>query len=136
MPLRIKLSQLRRRNSPVFWIFLLCFIFVSCAVSFSQNDGNETLTLTTYLPSPNAVFNQLEAKTKLVVGDITHSNTAENHIATINDVTDDQLFVENSVIFGNQTSSPASPKAGQIYFNNTSKTLEFNNGTGWQKLGP
>jgi hypothetical protein len=128
------LDQKKSSNS-ILCIFSVCFIFLFFAVALSHADTSESLTIITYYPSPNAVFNYLEARGKLVVGDITHSNTAQNHIDSIDDLDTGKLFVENSAIFGEQTVSPAPSHPGQVYFNGTSKKIEFYNGS-WQHLGP
>ena len=121
----------------VFWALLLVFI---PTLTFPQTNQTESMSFATYFPSPNAVFNKMEVRAKLVVGNISDSNTAANGISTLNDIQKDQVFVANSIILGWQSSAPSPAYEGQIFFNNTSnpKRLEVFNGTGggWQKLGP
>jgi hypothetical protein len=92
----------------------------------------ESTTITTYYPSPNAIFNDMEVKTRAIVGDIANSHSAT--ITNVSDIQSGQIWVEDSTIFNTLPSNPTTPLAGQVFFNNTSKTLEFYNGT-WQKLG-
>ncbi|MCX5707718.1 MAG: hypothetical protein NTY14_01850 [Candidatus Omnitrophica bacterium] len=119
----------------VFGVLLLVFI---PALAFSQTNKTESLSFTTYFPSPDAVFTRMEVRNKLIVGNISDSHTSG--ITSINDITKDQVFVADSIILGSQTTQPSIPRDGQLYFNNSTapggKTLEFYNGTGtWQKLG-
>lgn len=118
------------------FVFLAFFLVFIPSLSFPQTNQTESLTVTTYFPSPNAVFHRMVVKKNLIVGNISDSNTAENGIDDINDIQQDQVFVTNSIILGSQYSDPTSPREGEIFFNNTSKNLEVRNNTEWQKLGP
>ena len=114
------------------FVFLALFLVFIPTLTFPQTNQTESLSVTTYFPSPNAVFNKMEVRGKLVVGNITDSHT--NGITSINDLKQDQVFVTDRIILGWQTSEPNPPHEGQIFYNNTSAKLEFYNGT-WQKIG-
>jgi hypothetical protein len=118
------------------FVFLVLFLIFTPSITFPQTNQTESLTVTTYFPSPNAVFQKMEVKRNLVVGNISDSNFAENKIDDISDIPGDQIFVTDSIILGPQTSPQAPFRNGQIYFNNSTgaKKLEFYNGT-WSKLG-
>jgi hypothetical protein len=116
-------------------VFAALFLVFIPTLTFPQTNQTESMSFTTYFPSPNAVFNKMEVRAKLVVGNITDSHTSG--ITSINDLQKDQVFVTDSIILGWQSSAPSPAYEGQIFFNNTSspKRLEVNNGT-WQKIGP
>jgi hypothetical protein len=118
-----------------FILGILLFILFP-ALTFSQTNTTESLSFTTYFPSPNAVFDKMEVRSKLVVGNITDSNSAVNGIAVIGDLKKDQVFVTDSIILGSQTLEPTPAIDGQIFFNNSTgvQKLEFYNGS-WQQLG-
>jgi hypothetical protein len=114
-------------------LFILCVFFTF----LPQIIKAESLEFATYYPSPNGVFDRIEVKGQLIVGNITDSNTPG--ITSINDVQQDQVYVTDRLIFGLQPAEPglAISRPGQIFFNNATgvKKLEFFNGT-WWRLGP
>lgn len=94
-----------------------------------ENLTNSSIIISTYFPSPNAAFNVMEAKNRTAVGDITMSG--DPAIDTIDELQDGQIYVGDSIILGNRTTPPANPVEGMIFYNNTSKQLQFYNGTSW-----
>ncbi len=128
-------KKLFRNSSRLSLILCLAILTLSFStdLSFSQSNQHESLTISTYYPSPNAVFNSMEVRGKIIVGNITDSHTAG--ISTLNDIKQDQVYVTESLILGNQAIEPdPSTSIGQLFFNGTAGKLEFNHGT-WHKLG-
>jgi hypothetical protein len=116
-------------------IFAFCALSAILILTFtflSQTAKAESLEISTYYPSPNGVFDRMEVKGKLIVGNITDSNTPG--ITSINDVQNSQVYLTDSLILGLQPSGPNSPKEGQIFYNSTTKTMECYEGA-WQQIG-
>jgi hypothetical protein len=115
--------------------FATLFLILIPTLTFSQSEKKESLTVTTYFPSPEAVFSRMEVRSKLLVGNVSDSHISS--ITSINDLQQGQVFVTNSTILGSLTSDPGSAQPGQIFYNNTTtgvKRVEFYNGN-WISLG-
>ena len=116
----------------IFIVFILSLVLLIPAISQAQSNYSETLTITTYYPSPYGVYRNLEVKRGLAVGDITQSS-----LGSMDNLTSGQLYINNSVILNTLSTTPAntSGKAGQvIYVNNTTsgeRMLKFHDGMKW-----
>ena len=111
---------------------MIIFILTSFSLTFAQSNYSETLTITTYYPSPYGVYRNLEVKSGLAVGDIT-----QGPLNSMDNLTSGQLYINNSLVLNSLpgTPVPAFSKAGQvIYVNNTisgERMLKFYNDTAW-----
>ncbi len=97
-------------------------ILTLSAVSFAQSNYTESLTITTYYPAPHGVYNMMRAS-KMVVGST----------GPVEDFAD----FDGALRFKPVTTPPeaASQPVGTMYFDDTSKTLKYYNGTGdWQPI--
>jgi hypothetical protein len=119
-------------------IILLSILFFSltCGIALAQpinqTDWN-TFTITTYYPSPHGVYNRMEVKKALSVGNFTGAPSGLDSVLNLDA---GQFFVGESMILKSQASSnPPDGIAGQlIYVNNTTnkeRMLKFHNGTQW-----
>jgi len=108
-------------------------LFAAASPAIAQeNLANSSITISTYYPSPNAAFNVMEARNRAAVGDITASGNTD--LDTMEELGDGQIYVGDSIILGNRTTPPAHPVDGMIFYNATSKRLQFYNGT-WVSTG-
>ena len=112
---------------------ILFFLALSVTtICFAQSSQTESLTITTYFPSPEGVFNKLEVHSGLVVGNISNSYLG---YTSISDLSNGQIYVGDRIILNNQTTQPESPSEGQLFYNTTDNVLEFYNNTSWVKIG-
>jgi hypothetical protein len=92
-----------------------------------QAQHDETLTISTYYPSPYGVYRRLEVKRALAVGGAGFS--------TVNSLSSGQMFVNNSIILNNLTSlpGPAVAKEGQLiyYTGGGEHMLKYRTNTQW-----
>ena len=114
---------------------LLALVCLQAGMPFfalAQSNYSETLTITTYYPSPYGVYRNLEVKSGLAVGDIT-----QGPLGSMDNLTSGQLYINNSLVLNSLagTPAPAFSKAGQvIYVNNATsgeRMLKFHNGNVW-----
>ncbi|MDD5561899.1 MAG: hypothetical protein PHT50_07230 [Candidatus Omnitrophica bacterium] len=111
-------------------IFLLILIFVFFSLSFAE----ESITITTYYPSPYGSYNELQSN-KLAVGD-----TNSDGQMTFVDLppANGQIYAARSVIFKPQSSVPSSNvREGEVAYNNADNNLYVYKGSsgGWQAVG-
>jgi hypothetical protein len=115
---------MEKPKSPNICLYLFIFIFLFPVFLLAQSGVNETIAITTYLPSPNGVFGTLEVRKGIAIGNVT-SDIANN-------LTDGQIYLGESIIFSNLTSDPPTPcREGQIIYNGPEHMLKFCNGTAW-----
>ena len=116
----------------IFIVFILSLVLLIPAISQAQSNYSETLTITTYYPSPYGVYRNLEVKRSLAVGDIT-----KGPLGSMDNLTSGQLYINNSLVLNSLpgTPAPAFSKAGQvIYVNNATsgeRMLKFHDGNAW-----
>ena len=82
-----------RKIMIVVFVLLSCLIYSSC---FAQAPVNETITLTTYYPSPHGVYKELRSK-QMAIGQ-TYYNSSVVPIGA-----NDSLIVEGNVGIGTNT---------------------------------
>ena len=75
------------------FLLLISFLLSPTITCFCQSNQSESLTITTYYPSPYGVYRNLEVKNGMAVGDITQSP-----LNSMNNLTSGQLYINNSVI--------------------------------------
>ena len=115
-------------------ITVVSFLFISLSIflvnpCFAQSNYTESLTITTYYPSPYGVYRNLEVKSGLAIGDIT-----KGPLGSMNNLTQGQLYINGSVILNSLSTYPPTPwRAGQViyYVGGGEKMLKFCNGTDW-----
>ena len=111
---------------------LLALVCLQAGIPFfalGQSNCSETLTITTYYPSPYGVYRNLEVKRGLAVGDIT-----QGPLGSMDNLTSGQLYINNSVVLNALSTTPANStgKAGQvIYVGGSDKMLKFHDGNKW-----
>jgi hypothetical protein len=111
---------------------ILLIIIISAFLPTAHSQNQESLSITTYYPSPNGVFRDLEIRSKLAVGNITNSgNTTYDSMAELGNA---QMYV-NSIILGNVTVTPGTAcpanEAGTLRFNRNFRKLQFCDGNNW-----
>ena len=107
-------------------ILTLILLLTVTIPAFAQSNYSETLTITTYYPSPYGVYHNLEVKSGLAVGGSGYS--------TVNNLKEGQLFINNSVILNSFSATPenSTGKAGQVIsVGGADKMLKFHNGNKW-----
>lgn len=111
----------------IFLLFILSQVLASPAISRAQSNQTESLTITTYYPSPYGVYHNLEVKRGLAVGDIT-----KGPLKSMNNLTSGQLYINNSVVLNSLSSYPPQPwHTGQVIYYSPDKMLKFFNSTAW-----
>jgi hypothetical protein len=87
--------------------------------------ADETLTISTYYPSPYGVYRRLEVKRAIAVGG--------NGFSTVNGLRAGQMFVNQSIILNNLTSLPsaATARQGQLIYYGPEHMLKYRNDTQW-----
>ena len=94
--------------------------------------AEESITITTYYPSPYGSYNELQTN-KLAVGDVDNSGGLD---AGDQPPANGQLYTARSVIFRPQSSLPASDvREGELVYNNSDDALYLYNGSAWLKQG-
>ena len=109
---------------------VLCSLF---SVLCLQCNAQETLTITTYYPSPTGSFNNLQAN-RLAVGDT-------NNDGNINST--DQANLDGNIVLRPHTDAPGTGewltagKLGEIAFSSSAgvSQLYYSDGTNWNPLG-
>jgi hypothetical protein len=131
--------------------FILCTIFIGiifqASLLFAQS-GNETITITTYYPSPYGVYGNLQALKSFTVGNFTSSEVQDLNpgqlqvkdsivvgdvaAADAKDVTSGQLYVKESLRLEPRTTSPIGTpgKEGELAYYNDN--LYVHNGSTWK----
>ena len=108
-------------------VVTLSIIFVAVASVFAQSNTTESLTITTYYPSPYGVYRNLEVKKGLAVGG--------SGFATVSSLKEGQLFLNNSVLLNPHTNTPTSGNEGEvIYVAGNEHMFKFHNETSWVNL--
>ena len=108
--------------------FIFIFIFGFLNLSFAE----ESITITTYYPSPYGSYNELQSN-KLAVGD-----TNSDGQLTFADLppANGQIYVARSVIYKPQSFlSAADVRKGEVMYDNTTDSLRYYNGSSWQAMG-
>jgi hypothetical protein len=109
---------------------LLSVLLISAGgFAFAQSNSSETLTITTYYPSPYGVYRNLEVKRGMAVGDIT-----KGPLASMDNLKSGQLYINNSVVLNTLPTTPADSNgtAGQvIYVGGTDKMIKYHDGIRW-----
>jgi hypothetical protein len=111
---------------------LLVLVSLQAGLPFFALGGqsNETISISTYYPSPYGVYRTLEVKRGLAVGDIKSSS-----VGNMNNLQPGQLYINESVILNTLTATPATGKPGQlIYVGGTEHVLKYHNDTTWVDL--
>ena len=117
----------------VFWslvlVLALGLIFGFC-VSFCF--AEESITITTYYPSPYGVYNELQTN-KFAVGGTNGSGGLD---AGDQPPANGQLYTARSVIYKPQSSLPAfDAREGELVYMNTDDSLYLYDGFSWVKQG-
>ncbi len=81
--------------------------------------ADESLTITTYYPSPHGTYNELRTK-KTVIGDINSATTPTP---------------SDGAVTLMPTSQPSSYSRGTLYFDNSESKFKYYNGSAWKTLG-
>ncbi len=113
-------------------LFLTLLIFVVLPVLLFAAD--ESITITTYYPSPYGSYNELGTN-KLAVGDSDGSGTID---AGDQPPANGQIYASRSVIYKPQSSLPSSgAREGEVVYSNSDNQLYVYKGSslGWQAVG-
>lgn len=112
-------------------LFFLAILFLSSPVC-SSLFAEESMTITTYYPSPYGIYNELQSN-KLAVGD---TNNDGRLSAADQPPEDGQLQVKRSVIFTPQAGLPAvNTKKGEVVYDNATNNPYYYNGSSWSRFG-
>jgi hypothetical protein len=116
-------------------VFIFGLLLSICLISPAFSQSSETLTFTTYYPSPIGVYRLLEVAESLAVGDI--STTSIN---TVDGLDPGELWVQGSVIYNPRDDDPASwasGKEGEVHYSSMyDRFYYFNGDTGnWMGQG-
>jgi len=88
----------------------------------------ETITITTYYPSPYGVYNEFQSN-KMAVGD---TNEDGQLTAADQPPADGQLYTARSVIYKPQSSLPAfDTREGELVYSETDKKFYYYDGSSW-----
>jgi len=110
-------------------VLALGLILVFCV---SSGFAEESLTISTYYPSPYGSYNELQTN-RLAVGD---TNGDGSLGATDQPPADGQLYTARSVIYKPLGSLPATnTRAGELAYLSSDDSLYLNNGAIWVKQG-
>jgi|GEM_PF-5783296 len=112
----------------LFWVAVS--LSLPCPVIAGTNQ-TDTFTINTYYPSPRGIYKNLEAKRSFAIGEV-HSDPK---VLTMDNLTDGQLYVGDSLILKSLAANPASGnKAGQMIYNGADRMLRFYNGSAWVNM--
>ena len=89
----------------------------------------DSLSITTYFPSPKTAYKDLEVKKKLVVGNISQSGNTK--LDSIGELKNGQVYIGHSIVFSKEPTWPNNHKKGEIIYNVDHHKLQFYNGTAW-----
>jgi len=108
------------------FIFLLgLFLNLVTFSCFSQESITiESITITTYYPSPYGVYDQMRAN-KMVIGDPDSTSTPSpdtNGVVRFKGISSDPTGFNDT-------------KPGALYYNTSDDEFKYHDGTGWQALG-
>jgi hypothetical protein len=115
----------------------ICFFILICSslagFPLLAIGADETITISTYYPSPYGIYSNLEVKDGLAIGDISTSP-----IGSMANLTGGQLFINGSIILNSLSTYPTNPQAGQIFYytGGGEKTLKVYNSTAWVDIPP
>ena len=94
--------------------------------------AEESITITTYYPSPYGVYNELQTN-KFAVGDTSGDGQLS---AADQPPANGQLYTARSVIYKPQSGTPAfDAREGELVYNNTDDSLYLYNSFSWVKQG-
>ena len=92
--------------------------------------AEESITITTYYPSPYGSYNELQTN-KLAVGD---TNVSGGLDAGDQPPANGQIYTARSVIYKPQSGTPGfDAREGELIYNNTDDSLYLYNGSTWVK---
>jgi len=92
-------------------ISVLALMFACISAVFAE----ETLTITTYYPSPQGTYDELRAN-KMVIGSFTAVSPSKGAVTFT------------------PVSTPASFSEGTLYYDNNEHGFKYRNNTGWQSM--
>ncbi len=113
-------------------VFVTVILFFRMSFCLAQQE--ESITITTYYPSPHGEYNELQTN-KFAVGDTNESGGLD---AGDQPDANGQLYTARSVIYKPQSSLPTSDtKEGELIYNISDKQLYVYKGAtdGWQPIG-
>jgi hypothetical protein len=111
------------------FIILIVGILIASIFFYAQAQQTDSITITTYFPSPDGAFRDLENKRVCAVGNISASgNTSYDSLAELQN---EQLYVGESIILKSLSSYPTFPKPGELIYNSSISKLQFFNSTAW-----
>jgi hypothetical protein len=111
------------------FIIFIVGILIASIFFYAQAQQTDSISITTYYPSPNAAFRDLETKRVCAVGNI--SDSGNPSYDSLSELQDGQLYVGESIILKPLSSYPTSPKPGELIYNSGISKLQFFNGTAW-----
>ena len=90
----------------------LAFSFSAFCQSEHEQSNNETITISTYYPSPYGVYRELEVKGRMAVGNVRN----DTNLGHMSDLQEEQLYVGNSLLLKGLSSDPPNGQSieGQI----------------------
>ena len=98
-------------------ILLICLVFIFFAVlTFAQ----ESITITTYYPSPYGVYNEMRAN-KMVIGDPDSSSTPTPS--------------DGAVTFNPLSAAPTTFSEGSLYYDDSADNFKYYDGSAWKEMG-
>lgn len=99
------------------------------AVFLTGRASAEEFRITSYYPAPYGSYRDLEAKKSLSVGNISVAGM------TVGDLSQGEVWVEDSVIFRGRDSDPLIPKEGEVIYNSAENTLKYSSdGSTWTSV--
>jgi hypothetical protein len=113
-------------------VVLAFLIAETFSLAYGQQNQTESLTITTYYPSPYGSFNRLQTK-RLAMGDRNGDGVLTDADQPPNDY---QLYIGRSVIYQPLNSLPAVGTPGELAYNASADAFYYYNASGsWALLG-
>jgi hypothetical protein len=113
-------------------LFVFCFVFLATLPVFSQSNPDESMTITTYYPSPYGSYESLQAK-RLAMGDRNNDGKLTDADQPLND---GQLYMGRGVIYQPLNPLPASGTPGELAYNASADAFYYYNASGsWVPFG-
>jgi len=111
-----------------FFLLALSFILATPFLALAE----DSLTITTYYPSPYGTYNKLQSN-RLAVGD---TNADSEMTSADLPSADGQIYAARSVIYKPQSSLPATDLVtGELAYNSSDSSLYLYNGSAWAAVG-
>ena len=114
-------------------ILFFIFIIALCFPCFAQSNYTESLTITTYYPSPYGVYRNLklnptaeEPTGPALSRGVMYYNDSENVIKYRNN----EMWVDIGKVNAISDDKPADA-AGAVYYDTSDKSIKYYNGTSW-----